>query len=151
MPLSYTWSLTLNQKLPWSMNVELGYVGNKNEHLVNNGIANYNAVPLGAMLNDPNSGNQQLYRPLPAYGDLNVYRHNAYSNYHALQTLLEPAARATSTSRRAYTFSKALGIRTNETGQLLGLGVHRRPAGVLLRDQRSATARTWRASRSPGS
>ena len=69
MPLAYTWSLTLNQKLPWSMNVELGYVGNKNEQPASTtGIANYNAVPLGAMLNDPNSGNEQQYRPLPAYG-----------------------------------------------------------------------------------
>ena len=64
---AYNWSLTLNQKLPWSMNVELGYVGNKSENLLNNGIANINAVPLGAMLNDPN-GNQQAYRPLQAYG-----------------------------------------------------------------------------------
>ena len=30
-PLGYTWSLHLNQKLPYSMNVELGYVGSKNE------------------------------------------------------------------------------------------------------------------------
>ena len=59
-PLAYTWSLTLNQKLPWSMNVELGYVGNKNENLLNNGIANINAVPLGAMINNPDGNEQQL-------------------------------------------------------------------------------------------
>jgi hypothetical protein len=120
MPLSYTWSLTLNQKLPWSMNVELGYVGNKNEQLLNNGIANYNAVPLGAMLNDPNSGNEQQYRPLSAYGDLNVYRHNSYSNYHSLQTLLS-RQRGNFNFTAAYTFSKNLGIRTNEnSGQTWG-------------------------------
>jgi Carboxypeptidase regulatory-like domain len=119
MPLSYTWSLTLNQKLPWSMNVELGYVGNKNEQLLNNGIANINAVPLGAMLNDPNSANEQQYRPLQAYGDLNVYRHNAYTNYHSLQTLLS-RQRGNFNFTAAYTFSKSLGIRTNETGQSWG-------------------------------
>ena len=120
MPLSYTWSLTLNQKLPWSMNVELGYVGNKNEQLINNGIADYNAVPLGAMLNDPNSANAQQYRPLQAYGnDLNVYRHNAYTNYHSLQTLLS-RQRGNFNFTAAYTFSKSLGIRTNETGQSWG-------------------------------
>ena len=32
---TYSWSLTLDQKLPWSMNVELGYVGNKNDYLLN--------------------------------------------------------------------------------------------------------------------
>jgi len=120
MPLSYTWSLTLNQKLPWSMNVELGYVGNKNEQLLNNGIANYNAVPLGAMLSDPNSANEQQYRPLGAYGDLNVYRHNAYSNYHSLQTLLS-RQRGNFNFTAAYTFSKNLGIRTSEnSGQTWG-------------------------------
>ena len=62
-PLGYTWSLTLNQKLPCSMNVELGYVGSKNKNLLNEGIANINAVPLGAMINDPD-GDQQRYRPL---------------------------------------------------------------------------------------
>ncbi len=118
MPLSYSWSLTLNQKMPWSMNVELGYVGNKSEYLVNNGIANYNAVPIGAMLNDPD-GNQDLYRPLSAYGDLNVYRHNAYGNYHALQVLLS-RQRGNFNFTGSYTFSKALGIRTNETGNSWG-------------------------------
>ena len=120
MPLSYTWSLTLNQKLPWSMNIELGYVGNKNEQLINNGIADINAVPLGAMLNDPDSANQQQYRPFQAYGnDLNVYRHNAYTNYHSLQTLLS-RQRGNFNFTAAYTFSKSLGIRTNETGQSWG-------------------------------
>jgi hypothetical protein len=118
-PLAYNWSLTLNQKLPWSMNVELGYVGNKTDALLNNGIANINAVPLGAMINDPD-GNQDLYRPYSAYGDLNVYRHSAYSNYHSLQTLLS-RQRGNFNFTVSYTFSKALGMRTSEnSGQTWG-------------------------------
>jgi hypothetical protein len=118
-PLAYNWSLTLNQKLPWSMNVELGYVGNKSENLLNNGIADINAVPLGAMLNDPD-GNEQNYRPLQAYGnDLQVYRHNAYSNYHALQALLS-RQRGAFNFTAAYTFSKSLGVRTSEVGNSWG-------------------------------
>ena len=101
------------------MNVELGYVGNKSENLINNGIADINAVPLGAMLNDPN-GNQQAYRPLQAYGnDLIVYRHDAYSNYHALQTLLS-RQRGAFNFTASYTFSKSLGVRTNEVGNSWG-------------------------------
>jgi hypothetical protein len=84
---TYNWSLTVNQKLPYSMNLELGYVGNKSDHLMNNGIANYNAVPLGAMYGDP-TGDNNAYRPLSAYGDLNVFRHTAYQNYHGIQALL---------------------------------------------------------------
>ena len=68
-PLAYNWSLTLNQKLPWSTNIEVGYVGNKQDNIVNTDIANLNAVPLYSMLDNP-TGNENLYRPLQAYGDL---------------------------------------------------------------------------------
>jgi hypothetical protein len=108
-PVAYSWSLTLNQKLPWAMNLELGYVGNKQENLRNDGgAANYNAVPEGAMLSDPN-GDQAKYRPLPNYGDLNIYRHSLYSNYHSLQTLLS-RQRGRFNFTASYTFSKALGV-----------------------------------------
>jgi hypothetical protein len=117
-PLGYTWSLTLNQKLPYSMNVELGYVGSKNKDLLNEGIANINAVPLGAMTNDPD-GNQDAYRPLSAYSDLNVFRHDMYTNYHALQALLS-RQRGNFNFTASYTFSKVLGIRTSQNGQSWG-------------------------------
>jgi hypothetical protein len=107
-PVSYSWSLTLNQKLPWAMNLEVGYVGNKQDNLRNRGSSNYNAVPEGAMLNDPN-GDQSRYRPLPNYGDLNIYRHSLYSNYHSMQTLLS-RQRGRFNFTAAYTFSKALGV-----------------------------------------
>ena len=113
--LAYSWSLSLNQKLPWSMNVELGYVGNKNTNLLNNSMANYNPIPVGAMYNDLDTSHSQQYRPLQAYGDLNVFRHNMYSNYHSLQTLLS-RQRGSFNFTAAYTFSKLLGVRTGEVG-----------------------------------
>lgn len=113
-PVTYSWSGTLNQRLPWSMNLEIGYVGNSQKDLLNNGVANYNAVPLGAMVNDPN-GDPNRYRLLPNYGDLTVYRHSIYSNYHGLQSLLS-RQRGNFNFTLAYTFSKALGIRANGTG-----------------------------------
>ena len=61
-PRTYTWSLTVNQRLPWSMNLELGYVGNRQQDQANSDVANINAVPLGAMWNDPD-GNNNAYRP----------------------------------------------------------------------------------------
>jgi len=113
-PLSYSWSLSLNQKLPWAMNVELGYVGNKGDNLRNSGIADINAVPLGAMLNDPN-GSASNYRQFPQYGNLSVYRHNLYTNYHAFQTLLS-RQRGRFNFTAAYTFSKSLGVRSDVQG-----------------------------------
>jgi hypothetical protein len=118
-PLAYNWSLTLNQKLPWSMNVEVGYVGNRQDDLVNTDLANLNAVPLYSMLDNPNASDR-LYRPLSAYGNLNVYRHSLYSNYHALQTLLS-RQRGNFNFTAAYTFSKLLGIRGGSTGGQSGI------------------------------
>jgi hypothetical protein len=100
------------------MNLELGYVGNKSDHLMNNGIANYNAVPLGAMYGDP-TGDNNAYRPLSAYGDLNVFRHTSYQNYHGIQALLA-RQRGNFNYTVAYTFSKAMGLRGDAQGPGLG-------------------------------
>ena len=81
-PSTYSWSATINQRLPWSMNLEAGYVGNTSKDLINAGAANYNAVPLG--------GGE---RPLPQYGDFQIYRHSSYQNYHAPPDAAQPTAR----------------------------------------------------------
>ena len=114
-PLAYNWSLTLNQKMPWSTNIELGYVGNSQKNLLNNDIANLNAIPLGALPNDSISVNENAFRPLQAYGDLQVYRHSAFANYHGLQALLS-RQRGNFNFTAAYTFSKLLGIRSGVGG-----------------------------------
>jgi hypothetical protein len=113
-PLNYNWSLSLNQKLPWAMNVELGYVGNKGDNLRNSGVADINAVPLGAMLNDPN-GNANSYRQYPQYGNLQVYLHDLYTNYQSAQVLLS-RQRGHFNFTAAYTFSKSLGVRSDVQG-----------------------------------
>ncbi len=113
-PKTYSWSLTLNQKLPWAMNIEVGYVGNSSKDLMNFDVANYNAVPLNAMLSNPN-GNASAYRPLSAYGDLNVYRHSSFQNYNGLQALLA-RQRGNFNFTLSYTFSKALGVLGNTGG-----------------------------------
>jgi hypothetical protein len=99
-PVTYSWSATVNQRLPWSMNLEAGYVGNKSNSQVNAGAANYNAVPFG--------GGE---RPLPQYGDFNIFRHSSFQNYHSLQALLS-RQRGHFNFTFAYTFSKSLGILT---------------------------------------
>ena len=113
-PVTYSWSSTINRRLPWAMNVEVGYVGNKSNYLMNFDLSNYNAVPLGAMLNNP-TGDPNSYRPLPQYGDLNVFRHTMFQNYHGLQALLS-RQRGVFSFTGAYTFSKALGIRSGDPG-----------------------------------
>jgi carboxypeptidase family protein len=116
-PISYSWSATVNQRLPWSMNIEAGYVGNRSDNLLNTDVANYNAVPIGAMINDPN-GDPNRYRPLPNYGGLDVFRHSVYQNYNGFQALLS-RQRGRFNFTAAYTFSKALGVRSGGQGPAL--------------------------------
>jgi len=108
-PRTLSWSLTLDRKLPWSTSLEIGYVGSKGDHQMNWGLAEYNAVPLGAMLDNP-GGDANAYRPLPNYGNLAINRHSAYQNYHALQALLS-RQRGRFNFTAAYTFSKNLGLK----------------------------------------
>jgi len=106
-PKTYSWSLTLNQKLPWSTNIEASYVGNSSQDLMNFGVANYNAVRADGT------------RALPQYGDLNVFRHSMSQNYHGLQALLS-RQRGDFNFTLAYTFSKALGFRGDAQGPAVG-------------------------------
>jgi len=114
-PRTQSWSFTVQQRLPYRMTLEAGYVGSKSDRLVmTSEIANINTVPLGAMLADPD-GNPNAYRPLPQYGTLPVYQHSLYQNYNALQTLLSRSSSKFSYTV-AYTWSKALGIRGGGQG-----------------------------------
>lgn len=62
-PLTDTYSLTINEALPWKMNGLIGYVGNNSRFLLNDGsnqtvaLDNVNAIPIGG-----------LYKPNPAPG-----------------------------------------------------------------------------------
>jgi hypothetical protein len=115
LPKTQSYSFTVQQRLPYQMVLEAGYVGSKSDHLLTTDqTANINPVPLGAMLNDP-EGNPNNYRALPQYGDLIVHRHSLYQNYNAFQSLLSRSSSKFSYTV-AYTFSKALGIRGGGQG-----------------------------------
>jgi hypothetical protein len=121
-PTTYTWSLSADQKLPWGMMGELSYVGNHQVNILNNGLANRNAVPEYAGLAvDPSGGaNLDSLRPLNQYGDLSVYRHNMYYNYHGLQAFVS-RQRGKFNYTAAYTFSKVIGVRSQDpNGQRVG-------------------------------
>jgi hypothetical protein len=118
-PKTYNWSLTVNQKLPWSMNLELGYVGNTQQDQMNFDVSNRNAVPQGAMLGCfPTCQNNDEFRTFRSYGNLNVFRHSVDSSYHGVQAMLA-RQRGSFNYTLAYTFSKVLGIRSGR-GPALG-------------------------------
>jgi hypothetical protein len=121
-PTTYTWSLSLDQKLPWGMMGEVSYVGNHQANILNNGIANLNAVPeYYGLQQDPTGGtNPDTFRPLNQYGDLSVYRHNMYYNYHGMQAFVS-RQRGRFNFTAAYTFSKVIGVRSQDpNGQRVG-------------------------------
>jgi hypothetical protein len=112
-PTTYSWSASVDRRLPFSMMLEVSYVGNKQTNLINAGVENYNAQPLYSdLINNP-SADPNLYRPYQQYGDLSVYRHNMYANYHGLQALVS-RQRGRLNFTAAYTFSKILGIKVND-------------------------------------
>jgi hypothetical protein len=130
------------------MNIEFGYVGNTSRNQMNFDLSNFNAVPLGAMLGDPN-GDPNRYRPLPQYGDLNVFRHSMHQNYHGVQALLS-RQRGRFSFTGAYTFSKALGIRSGDpngsrTGSEYILDPREFNYGVLGNDRThvASTSYSW--------
>src|SRR5262245_28093962 len=114
-PRTQSWSLTVQLRLPWNLTYESSYVGSKSDHLRNDGLANINTVPLGAMLNDP-TGNADNYRPFQLWGAINMTQHTLYSNYHSWQNLVSRQTGRFSFTG-AYTLSKALGIRGSAQGQ----------------------------------
>ena len=118
-PTSYNWSFEVARRLPGNAMFTSAYVGNASRNLLNGGpLRNANAVPRGAMLATPNA-NAQNFRPFLLYNDINVIRHDFYSDYHSLQTSLRKQA-GNFNIQASYTFSKVLGIRNNGGSQADG-------------------------------
>ncbi|HEY2933159.1 MAG TPA: carboxypeptidase regulatory-like domain-containing protein [Acidobacteriota bacterium] len=134
-PVTWNWSMTVQRRLPLAMMLEASYVGSKSDDILNSGdLSNVNAVPLGAMLNDPD-GDQNKYRPFPNYGNVSRAGHTLYSNYNSFQALL-----SRQTGRigymASYTFGKTLGIRGSGVGGTVGgLDPRRFSYGVLGSDR----------------
>lgn len=127
-PLTYSYSFTVDQSLPYRMNLEISYVGNQDHHLYTEGNSgsniaddNQNYIPLGGLFQpDPITGavteagsSEQLvqdYRPYPNYTTVNVPNHIAYGNYNGLQASISKQKGAFIFNVN-YTWSKALGVR----------------------------------------
>ncbi len=131
-PLTYTYSLTVDQEMPKNMHFEVAYTGNQGRNLtaqnVNNlglSLQNINPVPLGAFFHpDPVTGavvplgsidsltTAQVndYRPYNQMGNIYEPRHILYSYYNGLQTSLNKQSGRLSYGVN-YTWSKALGIK----------------------------------------
>ncbi|MGA7340587.1 MAG: carboxypeptidase-like regulatory domain-containing protein [Terracidiphilus sp.] len=111
-PLVTTYSVTVDQRLPWKMNVEASYVGNSSLYFQPE--INVNAVPLGAMLNSScaagstvSVGCEQQYRPYQNYQDILSETTAGKARFDSLEASLQRTS-GFLTLMINYTYSKAL-------------------------------------------
>jgi hypothetical protein len=112
-PFTDSWSLTVDQRIPWSSLLSVAYVGNRSRNLQNTAGAgsNINLVPVGGMFSAANPGNANAnnFRPYAGYSDINIAVNNLYANYNALQVTWA-RQKGRYTIQANYAFQKALGI-----------------------------------------
>jgi hypothetical protein len=99
-PKVYAWNVGVQQKLFSKLIFDLAYVGSESRDLLRRW--QMNAVPLGAKYlpqnQDPTRAPSSvpgatalpddLLRPFPGYGNIQMWDYTSYGNYHALQTSL---------------------------------------------------------------
>jgi hypothetical protein len=136
-PYVDSYSLTIQQRLPASLNLELAYVGNRSRDQLF--TRNANLVPLGTAGCRTAAAigqNCDPFRPFRGYGTVNVVNHIAYQNYNSLQAVLSRQIGRIN-FLASYTFSKALGIRNggNQGSQADALDLRGHTYGILGYDR----------------
>lgn len=130
-PYTWTYNVTVDQRLPGRSVLELQYTGNKSkDEMLHSSLSNLDNIPLGSFFQaDPltgvvngyvnNSASFQNfptndYYPLHFYTGMTLVTHGSYSNYNAFViSWQKQTGRITFTTN--YTFSKVLGVRDGES------------------------------------
>ncbi len=128
-PQVYTYNFAVDQKVPFNSTIELAYVGNRSDHLLDSGANNgvnvddKNALPIGALFagNTPatigvqnitvgsySTAQVNAFRPYPYYTHVLAASHRLYSNFNALEAGWSKQQGRFNYSVN-YTWSKALG------------------------------------------
>lgn len=125
IPTTYNFNFTVQRELPFGVLVDLGYVGSTSSHIINR--INRNAIPLGAAwlpqnqdpLKDPLFDGSttkaiNFYRPYMGFADATTVDFAASSNYHSFQLGANRRMGRNLTFGVAYTFSKAMGVASDD-------------------------------------
>jgi hypothetical protein len=130
-PYTWTYNVTVDQRLPGRSVLEVQYTGNKSkDEMLHSSLSNLDLVPLGAFFKpDPLTGTvngyinnsasftnfpTNDYYPLHFYTGMTLVTHGSYSNYNAFViSWQKQTGRITFTTN--YTFSKVLGVRDGES------------------------------------
>jgi hypothetical protein len=124
MPVTYNYNFTVDQRVPWKMQLQAAYIGNQSSSLSTLGtLQNQNVIPIGSFYGpDPVTGQVNPivniqnggadYRPYPNYQQINVPTHKAWADYNALQVQLRKDVGGFQFGAN-YTWSKTLAVRGN--------------------------------------
>ena len=124
IPTTYSYNFSVQARLPWSMALDVAYVGSQSRHLQDNKNLNYNAFgqcflpqnqdpqlqaanPTALLGNNCLPAN--LLKPYQGYNSINLNQSEATANYNALQVNLQRRFSKGLFLGAAYTWSKALG------------------------------------------
>jgi hypothetical protein len=117
IPTVWSWSLGVQQELPWQMILDVSYNGNVGRHFMYQ--RDINSLPLGTTVNTPilvNANNTtQAIRPFKGYTNVTFVEFGASSNYSALQMRLSRRFGSSLTFNVNYTWGKAIDETDNDT------------------------------------
>jgi hypothetical protein len=122
IPTVWSWSLGVQQELPWQIGLDVSYVGNVARHLMYQ--RDINTLPLGtttATTNNPltaSNNTPNAIRPFKGYTNITFVEFGASSNYHSLQTRLGRRFGSSLTFNVNYTWSKAIDETDGDTDTL---------------------------------
>ena len=103
IPTTYSWSIGVQQELPWKLGAEVVYVGNTARHLQYQ--YNLQTFPLGAELTPPPFQGGDPY-PYHGYSFINYTKYAANSSYNALQAKVTRRFHRDLTLTADYTYSR---------------------------------------------
>jgi Carboxypeptidase regulatory-like domain/TonB-dependent Receptor Plug Domain len=125
-PVVYSWNLGLQTKLPYALIFDIAYVGSESRNLLRK--EQINAVPYGAKFLPQNQDRtlapnatpgatalpDDFLRPYQGYSGIRLWKFDAYSNYHALQTAINRRFDKGLLIGVSYVWSKNLGISNDD-------------------------------------
>ncbi|MGB7762769.1 MAG: carboxypeptidase-like regulatory domain-containing protein [Bryobacteraceae bacterium] len=137
-PYTWTYNVTVDQRLPGRSVLELQYTGNKSkDEMLHSSLSNLDNIPFKAFFGpDPLTGNTigfmnnpasfsgfptNDFLPIQFYTSMQLVSHGSYSNYNGfVASWQKQTGRITFTTN--YTFSKVLGVRDQESDNGAGDG-----------------------------
>ena len=121
-PSVYNYSFGIQQNIGFNTVLDASYVGNVGRHLMQS--VNLNTLPYGARFlpsnADPTNPRvalpDNMIRPMSGYGNITYVENSGTSNYNSLQVSVNRRFAAGIQFGLAYTWSKAMGLGSGETG-----------------------------------